>query len=385
MRATRGNALVKLLLVGALVGLGAYFVFRGSRPEVVVAEVRLDKAIDAVTGSVIVHADRDLQELKVEGAGRVVECARLDPGSSFKKGELLLQLDTSDIKREMEDAKRNYEVRRERARISNLKNADRAVAEQNLANLRRLLDLGHASTEMVNAAQRNLDGITTKLALEEFEAKKEKEDLERTLEANEIKLKKMTVIAPSDGIVEGALVSAGALVTSGTTVARFFSHERVVIAKVGEEDVARVKLGDPAEVQLLRSPGKYFQAKVTKIMPFADADTHRYGVYLAVDADPLQLIPNSTGEVVITVGVRDNVPLVPPRAIFNGAGGSCVFVVKDGRLAERPVKVGYRSFNLAEITQGVKPGELVLIVENLDLYRDGQRVRVISGTRGPGS
>jgi RND family efflux transporter MFP subunit len=216
-------------------------------------------------------------------------------------------------------------------------------------------------------------------------ARKEKEDLDRLLEANELKLKKMTVVATSDGVVEGALVSAGALVTSGTTVARFFSNERVVVAKVGEEDIARVKPGDPAEVQLLRSPGKYFQAKVSKILPFADADTHRYSVYLAVDAEPTELVPNSTGEVVITVGIRDKVPLAPRQAIFNGNGGSSVYVVKDGRLEERRVEVGYRSFTFFEIIKGVVPGERVLIVENLDLYRDGQRVRVVSETQGPGS
>jgi hypothetical protein len=77
--------------------------------------------------------------------------------------------------------------------------------------------------------------------------------------------------------------------------------------------------------------------------------------------------------------------LVPRRAIFNGANGTAVYVVKDGRLEERAVEMGYRSFNLAEITKGVVPGDRVLIVENLDLYRDGQRVRVVGEIHGPGS
>jgi RND family efflux transporter MFP subunit len=385
MPATKGNAIIKVVAVAAIIGVLVYFAFRGSQQDAVVAEVRLDKAVDAVPGSVIVYADRDLQELKIEGAGRVVECALLDAGTSFKKGDILLRLDTAEIEREMADAKRNYATRRELLRIQKEKNNERELTVQKLANARRLQERGHASQENVNAVQRELDAIDTQLAVEEFSAKKEKEDLDRLLEANQLKLKKMTVIAPSDGIVEGALVSVGALVNSGTTVARFFSNDRVVIAKVGEEDIARVKIGDPGEVQLLRSPGRYFQAKVSKILPFADADTHRYSVYLAVDADPAQLVPNSTGEVVITVGSRDNVPLVPRRAIFNGANGTAVYVVKDGRLEERAVEMGYRSFNLAEITKGVVPGDRVLIVENLDLYRDGQRVRVVGEVHGPGS
>ena len=84
-----------------------------------------------------------------------------------------------------------------------------------------------------------------------------------------------------------------------------------------------------------------------------------------------QLLPNSTGEVTITVGTHDNVPLVPRRAVFNG---SFVFVVKDGRVERRQVEIGYRGLNTVEVTQGLTAGEQV-IVEDLDLFRDGQRIR----------
>src|SRR5688572_21705962 len=112
MRANHGNALAKLIVVLVIVAGAVGIASVRLRETAIVAEVRKGSAVDAVPGSIVVHADKDLQELKIEGSGRVVECERLDPGSSFKKGDVLLRLDTTEIERTMADAKRLYETNR---------------------------------------------------------------------------------------------------------------------------------------------------------------------------------------------------------------------------------------------------------------------------------
>ena len=376
MPANNGNIILKVLLVLVLLGAGAYAVRTGFRETAIVAEVQQGIAVDAVPGSVVVHADKDLQELKIEGSGRVVECSRLDVGGSFSKGEVLVRLDTTELERGFAEAKRRYESEREILRIRTERNTDLAVAKQNLDNVRRLHELGNASTDNVNAAQRVLDAIMTAQAEVDFNSRREAEAFARLAEAHELQLRKMTVVAPAAGIVEGVRVNVGTLVSGGATVATFYANERVVLAKISEEDIAKVKLGDPAKVQLLTFPGKNFPARVVKTLPFADAETRRYSVFLDVQAEPGQLLPNSTGEVTITVGTHVNVPLVPRRAIFNG---SVVYVVKDGRVERRLIEVGYRGLIEAEVTKGLTAGETV-IVEDLDQFRAGQRV---SAARNP--
>ena len=376
MPANNGNIIPKVLLVLVLLGAGAYAVRTGFRETAIVAEVQQGIAVDAVPGSVVVHADKDLQELKIEGSGRVVECSRLDVGGSFSKGEVLVRLDTTELERGFAEAKRRYESEREILRIRTERNTDLAVAKQNLDNVRRLHELGNASTDNVNAAQRVLDAILTAQAEVDFNSRREAEAFARLAEAHELQLRKMTVVAPAAGIVEGVRVNVGTLVSGGATVATFYANERVVLAKISEEDIAKVKLGDPAKVQLLTFPGKNFPARVVKTLPFADAETRRYSVFLDVQAEPGQLLPNSTGEVTITVGTHVNVPLVPRRAIFNG---SVVYVVKDGRVERRLIEVGYRGLIEAEVTKGLAAGETV-IVEDLDQFRAGQRV---SAARNP--
>ena len=132
------------------------------------------------------------------------------------------------------------------------------------------------------------------------------------------------------------MVAPGALIGPSTTVATYFSNQRVVIAKVGEEDVGKVKVGQAARVRLLNLGDETFDAKVTTILPFAEADTQRYSVYLEVQAEPAKLKPFSTGEATITVGERANQPLVPRRAIFND---DFVFVVNGGVVEKRKIKL----------------------------------------------
>jgi multidrug efflux pump subunit AcrA (membrane-fusion protein) len=50
-------------------------------------------------------------------------------------------------------------------------------------------------------------------------------------------------------------------------------------------------------------------------------------------------------------------------------------VVSNGRVELRKVQVGYVALNVVEILSGLKAGEQVL-VEKLDQFRDGDRVRV---------
>lgn len=374
MLAKKGNALLKILVVLAVVAGGLYAALVGFRDSAVVTEVIRGKAVDAVPGNVEVFADKDLQQLKIESPGRVEWCEPLDETKQFKKGDVLLRLDTSEVKRGFAEATRAYEAEKEKARVKNARNSEKIAAEKVLADAQRLLEIGSASKEDVLAAERKLDFVKTQLDLTSFDLKKLEDDYQSAREAHDILLKKMIVTAPTDGMVKGVMVAVDTLVTAGATIATFYSNERVVVAKISEEDFAKVKLDSPARMQLLSYPGESFEGKVIKILPFADPDTRRYAVHLKVEAPLEKLNPNSTGEATITVGEHENVPLVQRRAIFNG---NFVLVVDNGRVEKREVKIGFKGLNWAEVTQGLVPGER-LIVEDLDRFRHGQRVQPVS-------
>jgi RND family efflux transporter MFP subunit len=371
MSAHNGNALVKILVVLALVAGGIYAALVGFRENAVVAEVTRGKAVDAVPGSIEVFADKDLQQLKIESAGRVEWCAEhLDEGKSFKKNDELVRLDTAEVKRAFAETTRAYEAEKEKAKVTRSRSSEKVAAEKVLADAKRGLEIGAASREEVTKAQRTLDDVLTRIDLADFSLKKLEDDYKAAKDDHEIQLRKMVVVAPIDGMVKGVLVTTDTLVNANATVATFYSNLRIVAAKISEEDFAKVTLDCAASVQLLSYPSETFDAKVIKILPFADPDTRRYTVHLKVQAPLEKLNPNSTGEVTITVNEHQNATLVPRRAIFSG---NFVCVVKDGRVEKRQIELGFKGLNRAEITKGLAPGELV-IVENPDRFRAGQRV-----------
>lgn len=408
------SLIVKVAVVLALVGAGLALASAGFRTVAQVGPVTRGKAVAAVSGSVVVYADGNIKELKSEARGTVVWCEALDPGRGFKEGDVLVRLDTTELDRQIEQSKRDFETAQRRIEVRFANNPEWKAAKARLdaaanrpsdgpaaaAEIERLqaeLDaiaavadprriaaeealkeaerqqqnFGTVSAEQVKQARRVLEAVETEIRLAQFDARNQKVAHEIDLTNKRLELEKMTIKAPLAGAVKDAFVWKGALIGSGATVATIYSNARIVVAKIGEEDFGRVSPRQSARVRLLAYPNQEFDAKVMKILPTADESTQRYTVYLDVKIEEQKLIPYSTGEVTITVDAHDNVPLIPRRAVFNG---NFVYVVKDGRVEKREIELGLRALNSVEVTRNLTPGEQV-IVENLDEYRDGQRVR----------
>ncbi|PAW61979.1 MAG: hypothetical protein B9S34_15880 [Opitutia bacterium Tous-C1TDCM] len=367
---TQGGLLLKLVFVLGLLAAAGIALYLGLQVTVQVAAVRRDDPVDAVTGSVMIHADGGIKELKSKAAGEVVWSEAIDPGHKFKSGDPLVKLETKDLQRQIDEAQRKFDSDKARAKLILENNPERKVAQEALDNLKRLRDLGNTSEDQVKSAQRTLDAIETRLKVTEFDDKKSDADFKAAMEDLKLQLERMTVRAPFDGEVESALTWNGALITAGQPVARVFSNIRVVAAKISEENFGRVKLGQTAKLRLLAYGEEYFDATVSKLLPTAD-ETQRFTVYLDVKIDPVRLKPGSTGETTITVDRRTNQLVIPRRALFNG---NQIYVVADGRIEQRKLELGFVALNVVEVRAGLKDGELV-IVENQDQFRPGKRVR----------
>jgi RND family efflux transporter MFP subunit len=368
---SKGGLIVRLAVVLAVLAAAGVAIVHSLRDTARVKAVNRDTAIDAVTGSVVVQADGGFKELRMEAAGKV-KVANIEPGSSFRKGDVLVQLDTTELDRQIAETRRKFESDKARAKIALENNPERKVAEERLATAKRLFDLGNASEEDLKGAQRALDGIVTRLKLTDFDDQKADVDFKVAMEGLELLRDKMRVTAPFDGMIhnDGAMTWEGALINGGQPVTKVFARRRVVEAKISEESFGRVKLGQPARIRLLTYGTQTFDATVSKLLPSAD-DAQRFTVHLDVKADPDQLGPLSTGEVTITVDRIPDQIMVLRRSIFDS---NKVYVVKDGRVERRTLEVGIVSLNNAQVRKGLTVGELV-IVDRLEEFREGQRVR----------
>lgn len=396
----RGGLLLKLGLLLVLIAVGVFVVLNGFQDTARVKKVRRGTAVDAVTGSVTVDADGGTtKELKCEADyGKVIECAKIDVNSTFKEGELLLKLDTSELDRAESEYKRKYlDAKREAhikltqgrpellAHVEKLKDDERAKLYREVSPARQLIAeeyaqaqalhrLNHVSDKDLATAKRALDNFDLQLQLEAFNERRAEDDFKAQLETFRLQREKMEIRAPSDGEITEALIWKGALIGRGHVVGKFMSHARVVTAQISEENFGRVRIGQTALVRLLTHGDREFEAKVSRLVPTAD-NQQRFTVFLDVKVDrPEQLNPHSTGEVVITVDQQPNSLIMPRRALFDS---DKVLVVVDGRVQKRRIEVGYVNLTEVQVKKGLAEGDLVIIDEIDRFFRaEGNRVRI---------
>jgi len=299
-----GRVLVKVAVALLVVVVAGVFVWRRLESVARVKIVGRGLASDAVTGSVSVAADGGYKEVKSEAGGKVIDAQAINKGEHFKKGDPLVQLDTTDIQRLIDESKRNFEATQKRIEIELKDNPEEKVAEDALETAKRLLRLNNVSEEQVKAAERALNAIRRRLDLAKFDRQKAEDDYKARMEDLELQKKRMTVLAPPvDGEVKEPATWEGALIGQGQVIATVFSNARIVSALISEESFGKIRIGQKARLRLLSQGSMSFDAKVSKLLTTADA-SQRFEVYLDVLVDdpkkiPHLLKPGSTGEVTV--------------------------------------------------------------------------------------
>jgi RND family efflux transporter MFP subunit len=365
---TRISPAAKFGLFVVLLAAAVVAILHFTRPVAQVQPVTSGRAINAVPGSVTVFAEYEM-ELKSEIGGRVLRSI-LDPGLQVKEGDFLVQLDTGDLDLEIERIESEYAAHRSRLKVGTPTKLELQTAREELANHERLFKLGNFSETQVVQQERLVRAIEQRLEQEAVANQLVTDTFENTLKVKRRQREKMTVTAPFNGVVSLVHARPGDLISGGAPIATLISTNRTVEAKISEENFAGLEIGQRAAVRFLGYGDELYNATIAKILPTADPETQRYIIHLDVALALDKLVPGLTGEVSIIVGERDAAAIIPRRALR----GNEVFVVTGGRVELRSVKVGYIALNMAEITEGLAEGEQV-IVEELDLYRPGMRVR----------
>src|SRR5687768_1150704 len=169
---TNGRAVITVAIVLVILAVAAVLVSRELRETALVKAVSRQTAVDAVTGAVTVTADGGYKEVKSEAPGKVLNAQAINKDARFKKGAPLVQLDTTDLDRQIKEIERAFQASQDRLEIQLKDNPTEKVAEENLPAATRLRDLGRGTDEQVKSAQRALDAVRRQLALDKFDREK---------------------------------------------------------------------------------------------------------------------------------------------------------------------------------------------------------------------
>lgn len=290
-------------------------------------------------------------EVKSEVGGKVKKLHSL-PGDQVRQGDLLMEIDDSELQNEKAAAMAEVEGARleaEKARG----NFERAAAlfEENLI-----------TTEVH-------ENLRADLQISENDLDR----AERRLQIVEERLNKTLIHSPADGTVltlyvqEGQVVTAAASVNAGTSLMMVADLDRLLVhSHVNQVDVARIERGKRVFLSSDAVPGDRMPARIAFIAPVASTKNNVKGfaIEVAVERVHPMIRPGMTVSVDVPLGEANDAVTVPVGAVFSDDDeGQVVWVVNDERRAEkRRVDVGLSDLFFAEIKEGLQPGESILLV-----------------------
>lgn len=368
-------------------------------------------------------------EVKSKASGLITKMP-VETGSLVKPGDLLVQVDTRDVRNQYDQALADLRAAEAKLRVSGTqrqrsdelfrKGIITAQEHETAA-----LDYANAQAQLVRARA--------------------------SLDLAKQRLEEATVRAPVAGTVIEKTVSLGQVITSatsafggGTTLLKMADLDQVrVRALVNETDIGQVRPGQEATVTVDAYPDRPFRGVVEKIEPQAvvEQSVTMFPVLVSLSNRERLLLPGMNGEVSVLIDRRENVLAVPNDAIRSpreamqvaqtlgldpntvrtqlqaqlGAGGSgapraarrgvadarqvtmvgdstpprsarrmqLVFVSDSGRYMPRIARVGVSSYDYTEVLAGLREGEQVALLSAALLQQQreqrNERIRSVRG------
>ena len=319
----------------------------------------------------------------------IVNKLYVDYNSQVKKGQVIAELDKTNLLSELNTAK------------ANLASAQSSLNYQ-AANMERYKTLYKKG--LVSADEYENALLTYRQVKEQVASSKE------SVQRAQTNLGYATITSPIDGTVisksveEGQTVAASFNTPELFTIAKDLTNMQVV-ANVDEADIGNVKEGDRVTFTVDAYPDDTFEGTVKQVRLEATTTNNvvTYEVVISAPNDDLKLKPGLTANVTIYTQERSGVLAVANKAlrftptketvgkdmkIVDCKGKNKVWTLNDKTLTAHPVTIGQTDGINTEITKGLKQGDKIVteivvnVPEEEDAPQQSQGLISAPGPRG---
>lgn len=318
---------------------------------VMIPPVKEVTASVSFTGAISARYDMPIAN---EGDTARIVGVYVEPGDRVQKGQLLARLDDSVLTPQVNRLAASLEQAQAQAALS-------------AAEYKRALGVqaaGALSAEDIE--KRRATAVTDAASVKVAAAQ---------LAEAEARLARTRIVAPFAGTVLTRHAEVGQIANpGGEALFRVASGGEVEMrGQIAEQDLAQVKVGQPAAVYLtgLTRP---FEGKVRLLGAIIDPQTRLGDIRIALQPDPA-LRPGAFARAEVTIA-RASRPVLPKTAVFSDGEGSYVFVVDaQGHATRHPVRVGETSEDGVAIASGLAGNERVVKSAG-GFLREGEAVKV---------
>jgi membrane fusion protein (multidrug efflux system) len=279
-----------------------------------------------------------------------------EEGAYVKENDILALLDDTEIKISYEQSR----IELEQAKLS-LDEAEQNYVRNQELKKRDLISEQDFQAQEAQYRQRQLDHQNR---VESFK--------NLSLQLNWTKIRSL-----SEGYITERLIEVGDRVNANQQVYTIEDFRPLLIRVfVPTSDSIKLETGMAAEVTTEVIKGAMFEGSVKLINPRIDVQTGTVKVTIEVFDDSLRLKPGMFVEARIVIGMKENVLVIPRKAILYKQNLTYVFVLDRNQVSQREVTLGLSEEDDVEVVSGLQTGETIVVV-GVESLKDGQRVDVI--------
>ena len=254
-----------------------------------------------------------------------VDSINVQAGQSVNEGDVLMTIKNDELDRNVAEAQRAVAAAQE-----DLANAQKALAS---AQATPTTDVDGASAAAAGASAGSADTNTVSAAQRSLAS------AQANLDQANAKAAGRTVTAPSSGSIVELNAKVGATVTGGMIMGESDTSggkqcmqiadlsKMKVTVQVGEKDIAKIAVGQSANVTYPAFPDIVSQGTVTAIASVANSDSGSgsggsvtFNVDILIEAPDSRLKPGMTAEVSVVTEKLDDVVMVPTMALMTEDG-----------------------------------------------------------------
>ncbi len=351
-------------------------------------------------------------EVKSKASGEVLKFP-LQAGDPVRRGQLMIQLDKSDEKRnvakaraelsssqaKLDKAKSSLLLQKTRyatdiqTALSEVESAEASLKEaaDKLRRQRDLFEKQFAARETLDAAETEFKVETENLiqararaqaakdtvheiaikedevALAEAEVARTQITLDEALE----RLEETEIFAPLSGVIlekqveEGQIIASGiSNVSGGTPLATLADISTLYItADVDETDIGKVKKGQKVEITADAYPGVTYSGVVERIAPqgLVESSITIFKVKIEIQGEgKTRLKPIMSANIDIIIDRVADAVFVSRAGVREGQNGRVAMVLEEGGAVEVPIETGLENPIHVQVLSGLLPGQKVI-------------------------
>jgi HlyD family secretion protein len=329
-----------------------------------------------------------------KATGRL-EWLGVQEGQRVAEGEVIARLESRDVAATREQAAAGVKAAEANLAQGEAELADAAVSLKRARELAQKEFVSGAAVDTAearfNKAQAAIKTLQAQIAVAQANLRVASVSVDQTL-----------IRAPFNGIVLTKNANVGdiltpfssAVGTTGAVVTMADMSTLEVEADVSEGSIAKITVGQPAEIQLDAFPELRLGGTVSRIVPTVDRSKATLLVKVKLDDIDPRVLPDMSAKIAFLsrkLGADEGrpVPALRPDAVVKADGGEAAFVVKPaadapaseagektaaagGRVTRTAIKTGARIGDLVRV-DGLAPGTRVVVNPPADLA-DGAMV-----------